>query len=254
MNPVLESLIRRKSVRAFTSDPIPPEVKRAVLPAASNAPTAGCQQLYTILDITDQTLKEKLAVTCDDQPFIASAPMVLIFCADAQKWYDAYVSAGCAPRAPGAGDLMLAVEDAVIAAQNAVTAAWSLGVGSCYIGDIMENREAHRELLDLPPYVFPATMVVFGYPAPGQAKRRKPERYDPDFLVSENRYPRRSGEKLLQILSANSRAKSPEAWMRAFCWRKYQSDFAREMSRSVRAYLAAFAPEEEAPERRPDSP
>ena len=46
------------------------------------APTAGNQQLYTILDITDQNLKEKLSETCDHQPFIARAHMVLIFCAE----------------------------------------------------------------------------------------------------------------------------------------------------------------------------
>ena len=52
--------------------------------------------------------------------------MVLIFCADCQKWYDAFVCAGCEPRLPRAGDLMLAVTDCAIAAQNAVTAADSL--------------------------------------------------------------------------------------------------------------------------------
>lgn len=68
------------------------------------------------------------------------------------------------PRHPSAGDLMLAVEDSSLAAQNAVTAAWSLGIGSCYIGDIMEHCELHRELFQLPPYVFPAVMLVLGYP------------------------------------------------------------------------------------------
>ena len=48
---------------------------------------------------------------------------------------------GCDPRRPGEGDLLLATADAAIAAQNAVTAAWSLGIGSCYIGDVMENCE-----------------------------------------------------------------------------------------------------------------
>ena len=69
--------------------------------------------------------------------------MVLIFCADCRKWYEAFQAAGCKPRLPGAGDLMLAVSDAMIAAQNAVTAAWSLGIGSCYIGDIMELSLIH---------------------------------------------------------------------------------------------------------------
>ena len=49
-----------------------------------------------------------------------------------KNWYDTYLEAGCTPRKPGAGDLMLAVTDAAIAAQNAVVAAESFGIGSCY--------------------------------------------------------------------------------------------------------------------------
>ena len=139
MNKTIQELFDRKSVRVFEAREITAEDKRLILEAATMAPTAGNQQLYTILDITDQELKEKLVVTCDNQPFIASAKMVLIFCADCQKWYDGFKAAGCEPRLPGVGDMLLAVSDANIAAQNAVTAAESLGIGSCYIGDIMEN-------------------------------------------------------------------------------------------------------------------
>lgn len=152
------------------------------------APTAGNQMLYTILQITDQNLKERLAETCDHQPFIAKAPLVLVFLADFQRWYDAFVFAGCHPRLPAEGDLMLAVADACIAAQNSVVAAQSLGIGSCYIGDILEQVEIHRELLDLPDYVMPAAMVVYGYPTDQQQNRKKPERFAPAYIVQENRY------------------------------------------------------------------
>ena len=155
MNQTIQQLFARKSVRVFTDQEITPEDKNLILQAACQAPTAGNQQLYTIIDVTDQALKDQLVYTCDNQPFIATAKMVLIFCADCKKWYDAFLSAGCEPRLPGVGDLALAISDTNIAAQNAVTAAESLGIGSCYIGDIMENCEAHRELLHLPQYVFP---------------------------------------------------------------------------------------------------
>lgn len=81
---------------------------------------------------------------------------------------------GCEPRKPGVGDLMLAVTDTVIAAQNAVVAAESFGLGSCYIGDIMENCEEQRRLLCLPDYVFPAAMLVLGWPTEQQKQRPKP--------------------------------------------------------------------------------
>ena len=240
MNPIIDSLYSRKSVRVFLPAPIPQEAKAAILRAACEAPTAGNQQLYTILDITSQPLKEALAVTCDNQPFIAAAPMVLVFCADAQKWYDAYVAQGLDPRLPGAGDLMLAVTDAAIAAQNAVVAAWSLGIGSCYIGDIMERCEEHRALLHLPPYVFPAAMLVFGYPTPQQQARPKPSRAEVSHIVHENGYRHMAAEELQATFGRDTGAKPYGEWLRAFCDRKYQSEFAREMTRSVEAYLAAF--------------
>ena len=82
MNEIIKSLHMRKSVRVFTEEPISPEDRESILNAALQAPTAGCQLLYTILDITDQGRKERLAELCDHQPFIAKAKLVLIFCAE----------------------------------------------------------------------------------------------------------------------------------------------------------------------------
>ena len=79
MNNTINELTERKSVRVYTEQTISPEMKKAILEAAVQAPTAGNQQLYTILDITSQELKETLSETCDHQPFIAKAQMVLIF-------------------------------------------------------------------------------------------------------------------------------------------------------------------------------
>ena len=149
MHPVLQSLTDRKSVRAYTDQEIPEEAVHQILNAAAHAPTAGNQQLYTILRVTDPEKKHRLSESCDHQPFIEEAKLVLVFCADCLKWYSAFQSAGAQPRKPGVGDLLLAVSDANIAAQNAVTAAWALGIGSCYIGDIMENIEIQREILSL---------------------------------------------------------------------------------------------------------
>lgn len=102
-NEVIKELLERKSVRVYTDQPISEEDKKVILQAAMEAPTAGNQQLYTILDITDQELKEKLSETCDHQPFIAKGKMVLIFCADCQKWYDAYLAGKCEPRRASRG-------------------------------------------------------------------------------------------------------------------------------------------------------
>ena len=186
MNEVLNQLKSRKSVRVYEDRPIGEAEKTAILEAALQAPTAGNMALYTILDITDPEKKAALSVSCDNQPFIATAPMVLIFCADYRRWYDTFCLYEEDVRKPDAGDLFLAQADAIIAAQNAVVAAHSFGIGSCYIGDITENCEYHRQLLQLPQYVVPAAMLCFGYPTPQQQKRPKPPRHRVCDMVHEN--------------------------------------------------------------------
>ena len=95
MNETLRLLRERKSVRAYTDQPIPEEEVNVILNAAIQAPTAGNQQLYTILRITDPERKRRLSESCDHQPFIAEAKLVLVFLADCLKWYSAFEAAGC---------------------------------------------------------------------------------------------------------------------------------------------------------------
>ncbi len=240
MNEVIRQLYDRKSVRVYTDEPIDESVVQEILLAAAMAPTAGNQQFYTIIRVTGQKLLDRLAESCDHQPFIAKSKLTLVFCADCRKWFKAFSELGCEPREPGPGDLLLAVDDALIAAQNAVAAAESYGIGSCYIGDIMENIEEQRDILGLPEHVFPAAMLVFGYPTESQKKRPKPPRADMRYIVHENRYREPDSADLQGMFGKGKGEEEYREWMKAFCERKYNSDFAREMSRSVREYLKQF--------------
>lgn len=243
-NEVLRQLEARKSVRVFTDEPVTAEERSAIVHAAFMAPTAGNQQLYTILDITDPALRSRMADLCDHQPMIAAAPLCLVFLADCRRWLDAYRMAGAAPRDPGAGDLLLAAADACIAAQNAVTAAESMGIGSCYIGDVLENAEAMRAALHLPACVVPVAMAIFGRPTEQQKRRPKPARFPEEAIVFENVYPDPDPSALragfAARAAANGRTEDLDAGLRAFCARKYDSDFSREMTRSAEVYLADF--------------
>ncbi|GAB1432762.1 nitroreductase family protein [Spirochaetota bacterium] len=242
MNPVIKLLHERKSVRSYLEKPISEQDQNSIIDAAIQAPSAGNQLLYTILHIKDQELKEKLAVLCDNQPFIAKAPFVLIFLADCRKWLDGYKYAGIEAREPGLGDILLASADAFIAAQNAVIAAESLGLGSCYIGDILENKEHISELLNLDKYVLPAVMLVFGYPSKQQLERKKPKRFDKKYIVQKNKYSRMSKNQIMEMFDDIHKEEGYEfkKYMKAFCTRKYMSDFALEMNRSVKEYLSNF--------------
>ena len=244
-NEVLKQIRERKSVRVFLDRPVEKEEKDKIIDAAMQAPTAGNQQMYTILDITDPGLKQELSVLCDNQPFIAKAPLVLVFLADCRKWMDIYRAADMDPRPAGYGDLILALADTCIAAQNSVTAAWSMGIGSCYIGDVLENCEKMREALKLPQYVLPAAMVVYGYPTEQQKNRRKPARFERDYIVQENTYhdnTREIHQKAIEKRAENDgrRDFDFDYWVKAFGMRKYESDFSREMSRSAEVYMQDY--------------
>lgn len=253
MNQVMEVLMKRKSVRAYEEREVSAEVRAEILKATLRTPTAGNMMLYSILEITDQKLKDRLAVTCDNQPFIARAPLVWVFLADYQRWFDYYITSGveelCAQQGlslqkPEEADLFLACCDAMIAAQNAVIAAESFGLGSCYIGDIMEQYETHRDLLDLPQYVFPIGMVVFGYPTQQQKDRELTSRFDEKFIVFENQYHRfgrdEFDEMFAHLQSQLPKGKAMEGIAnvgQASYLRKFSADFSIEMRRSVRAIL-----------------
>jgi nitroreductase len=254
MNATLDLIARRRSVRTYAERALSRADKDTILAAALRAPTAGNLMLYTILEIADQALKDRLAETCDHQPFIARAPYVLIFLADYQRWFDIYTWAGvearCAElgrdyRKPQEGDLMLACADALIAAQNAVIAAESIGIGSCYIGDIAENYEIHRNLLGLPPYTFPAAMLCFGYPADPDPTVPQSPRYDRRFIVHTDRYRRLDEQEISEMmqpmqdrLAASFTPENPaQNAGQSVYLRKFGADFSYEMSRSVRAML-----------------
>lgn len=236
---IIESLHTRVSVRAFTDEPISTEEEHAILEAACQAPTAGNQQLYTIIVVRDEDKRKALAESCDHQPFIARAPLVLVFCADVRRWHRAFTAAqGCEPRDPGVGDALLACVDATIAAQNAVVAAQALGIGSCYIGDIIENAEIQREILSLPDFVMPACMLVMGHPTEQQLCRQKPKRFDLDTVVCVDGYRDAPEDELLEAIGCKLSGGGES--IAAFCERKWNSDFSREMTRSAKVWLDGF--------------
>jgi nitroreductase len=257
MNPVIETILKRKSMRAYENKPILPEVRQDLLRATLRAPTAGNLMLYSIVEVTGQEIKEQLVKSCDNQPFIARAPLVWLFLADYQRWFDYFVASGVEEickqqeiimRKPEEGDLFLACCDALIAAQTAVIAAESLGLGSCYIGDIMENYEVHRDLFALPKYVFPICLLCFGYPTPQQIEREQTSRFQDKYILFENKYHRLSGEEFDEMFReaqentfhGREQVLGARNLGQLIYTRKFNADFSQEMSRSVRAILKVW--------------
>lgn len=253
MNPTIELIDNRQSTRVYSDEPITAEEKQTVLHSAMRAPTAGNLMLYSIIEVEDQTLKDRLAITCDDQPFIAKAPWVLLFLADFQKWMDLFDHGDVkaiedVEHRPdlGAGDLLLACSDALIAAQNAVIAAESLGIGSCYIGDILENAEEHARLFDLPRYVLPIAMLCLGRPK----ARRSPVPRQEKHVVMRDHYHRLTPEESVEVMDSLTQNLAPNGFRpgianfaQSVYARKFATPYMKEMNRSARWWLERWFPE-----------
>lgn len=143
---------------------------------------------------------------------------------------------------------MLACCDTLIAAQTAVVAAEALGIGSCYIGDILEHYEIHRELFNLPRYVLPVALICFGYPTEAQTIRPQPERFESQYIVHKNRYSRldeRGLQKMMRsrnekLITSGLMSKGVDNLGQYTYLRKFGADFSLEMNRSVRTMIRSW--------------
>ncbi len=255
INKTIELIDNRKTIRAYSKRELTQKEINTIIHGAMRAPTAGNMMLYTILQITDQNIKDKLVKTCDNQPHIAKAPLVLIFLADMQRWWD-YFSICNVPelceeigekfQTPQESDLLLASCDALIAAQNSVIVAESLGIGSCYIGDIMENYEIHREMFNLSNWVFPIAMICFGYPKGNKEKIPLTSRFPQKFIHFENKYKRLNKQELTEMFQNSDRKiveKNAKNIGQDIYLRKMGADFSIEMRRSVKAAIKMWLSE-----------
>lgn len=249
MNDVIKTLEERVSLRRYKDIPIKDKDLDIIIKGAIKAPTAGNMMLYSIIVIKDEETKKKLSITCDNQPFIAKAPVQLLFLADMQRWFDYYdycdVKKICKEKnigynGPEEADLFLACCDALIAAQNAVIAAESIGIGSCYIGDIMENYETHREMFNLPKWTFPIALLSMGY-YPDDYERVHRERFNQKYVVFDEKYRKLNKEEFQDMFKNKENIDFKKMELENFgqfmYLRKTGADFSVEMARSVKKAL-----------------
>lgn len=246
---MLKFLNERRSIRAYSSRKLTEEEINIIINSAMRAPTAGNMMFYSIIEIKDQEMKEKLVKTCDNQPLIAKAPLVLLFLADMQRWWDYFkisnIEDQCEKenikfQTPQESDLLLASCDALIAAQNAVIGAETLGIGSCYIGDIMENYEIHRDMFNLPRWVFPITMICFGFPKGDKERIPISSRFPQKYIHFIDHYKRLNLEDFNDMHDKNPKKKQlkeGENLAQLAYFKKLAADYSMEMRRSVKVAL-----------------
>jgi nitroreductase len=160
----LETIDAHRSIRRYTSGPIPEEDLDAILHAASRASSSGNMQTYSIIVTRDPERRQALWELHFRQDMIRQAPLLLTFCVDWNR-----MNLWCRRRSadPGYDNFLcflVGFADALIAAQNAALAAESLGYGICYMGTTLCATPGLIDFFGLPPGVFPATTLVVGRP------------------------------------------------------------------------------------------
>jgi len=141
---LLDKILNRRSVRRYKPDLVPTEVLNSILEAGRMAPSASNRQPWHFIVVTDRSLKQKLSQGRWNK-FIAESAFTVVGCGDptaSPKWH---------------------VIDVAIALQNMVVVAWAQGVGSCWIGDFVEDQV--KKILGIPERLSVIALASFGYPA-----------------------------------------------------------------------------------------
>lgn len=151
---LLDLILSRRSIRRYENKDIPEEVLQQILETGRQAPSAANRQPIHFVIVTDRDILQNLCNNLINR-FVKYAPVAIVGCADIKslltgKW---------------------AVVDATIAMENMVIAAWTLGIGSCWIGAC--NEEKIKELLKIPDKWKFVALLTFGYPAEQPKPRKK---------------------------------------------------------------------------------
>lgn len=181
-NPVIESILNRRSVRKYNAEQPSDEVIEAIVRAGQQAPFAS--QLYSVL----LTRKKK-------GPF--GAPLWFTICVDLYKLQRFMKIRGWEVVTNDLSLLFFGIQDAAYMAENMVIAAESLGLGSCFLGNATYLADRIAREFKLPLRVLPLVGLVMGYPAENFPPR---PRYPLWFTLFEDEYPDFSDEQVAEAM------------------------------------------------------
>lgn len=189
VSPVIEQQLRHRSVRKYLDTPVTDEQLTAIIGAAQRASTSSNLQAWSAVAIRDEDRKRRLSEALGGQTYIEQAPVFLVWIADLAR-NDALIRAQeVVPETLGYVEItVLSAIETGIAAQNALLAAESLGLGGVFVGGVRNNPRAVSSELGLPKHAFPMFGMSIGVPDPAEGTGIKPrlplsgvlhrERYD----------------------------------------------------------------------------
>lgn len=146
---VYEAILTRKSVRAFKNENVSDDVLNRLLEAARLAPSANNYQEWRFVVVRTPETRNKIAAAACRQKFIATAPVVLVCCAESEN------------HVMTCGQLSYPI-DVAIAIDHITLCAAAEGLGTCWIGAFYEDEV--KNILGIPPDIRVVALLPIGYP------------------------------------------------------------------------------------------
>ncbi len=178
-NATLDTLLAHRSVRAYTADPVPAHAIKLAVAAAQSAASSSNLQPWSVVAVEDPARKARLAALAGNQKQILQAPLFLLWIVDHHRLTRIGEELGTPANALHyLESFLLGAVDTSLAAQNAVVALESIGLGTCYIGGIRNKPDEVAAELGLPPQSFALFGLTVGIPdpaAPASVKPRLPQ-------------------------------------------------------------------------------
>ena len=188
LNDVLRLQLAHRSVRKFGPRDVTDDELTALIAAAQSAPTSSNLQPWSVVAVRDPARKARLAVLAGDQAFVAQAPLFLVWVADLGRARRLAARAGASIEAADYLETtIIGFVDTALAAQNAVVAARSLGLGSVFVGAVRNRPAEVAEELGLPPHAVAAFGLAVGEPDPTENAGVKP-RLPREAVLHRERY------------------------------------------------------------------
>ncbi|MDQ0856970.1 oxygen-insensitive NADPH nitroreductase [Bacillus sp. V2I10] len=240
MNQVIDTILSHRSIRKFEEKPLSNEQIKTIIECAQAASTSSFIQAYSIIGVKNPAAKQRFAELAGNQSYVARNGHFFIFCADLHRHEVLAEMEGVNldETLESTEKFMVAAIDASLAAQNAVIAAESMGLGAVYIGGLRNSLNEVSELLKTPDRVVPLFGLAVGYPA--QNPDKKP-RIQPEHIYHEEAYESDGGKYIRQLEDYNrvissyyherTEGKRTDTWT---------SQMAAMLSRPTRMYMKEF--------------
>lgn len=185
---VIDQLLAHRSVRAFVDTPLPEGTLETLVAAAQSASSSSNLQAWSVIAVEDKERKARLSTIAGNQAHMREAPLLLVWIADLSRLDRIAERRGEVADANRFTELFLvAAIDAALAAQNAVIAAESLGLGTVYIGALRNRVDSVADELKLPPRSFAVFGLCVGHPDPARPASIKP-RLSPSTVLHRETY------------------------------------------------------------------